>query len=91
MNVYNQTIDGDVACAITAAVGGQTQVEQKSSCTLKIRGGVRGGQPWQESWQGSIDTMGNERDSGCQPRSDIICVGIDLYNQCTTGGVEDLE
>ena len=39
MDVYNQTIDGDVACAITAAVGGQTQVEQKSSCTLKIRGG----------------------------------------------------
>ena len=40
MDVYNQTIDGDVACAITAAVWGQTQVEQKScAATLKIRGG----------------------------------------------------
>ena len=39
MDVYNQTIDGEIACAITAAVGGQTQVERKSSCTLKIRGG----------------------------------------------------
>lgn len=31
--------------------------------------------------------MGNERDSGREPRSDIVCVGIDLYNQTMTGGV----
>ena len=97
-----------------------------TSATLKIRGG-RGGQPWQESWKGCADTMGKERDSWRESRSDIIClegngyrpshkgdgwrggggamytlnetevhavcyaVGIDLYNQCTTGGVENLE
>lgn len=32
--------------------------------------------------------MGKERDSGREPRSDAVrVVGIDLYNQCTTGGV----
>ena len=32
--------------------------------------------------------MGVERDIGREPRSDAVCVvGIDLYNQCLTGGV----
>ena len=74
----------------------------------------------QESGKGCADTMGNERDSGRESRSDIICLegngyrpshkgdgyrvggamytlnetevhavcyGVDLYNQCITGGV----
>lgn len=40
VDVYNQTVDGEVASTVTAAAGGgQTQVGQRSSCTLKIRGG----------------------------------------------------
>ena len=31
--------------------------------------------------------MGVERDIGREPRSDPVCVGIDLYNQAMTGGV----
>lgn len=46
----------------------------KSACTLKIRGGVRHGCLRKESWQGSVDTMGEVRDAWCQPRSDVICL-----------------
>ena len=90
------------------------------SATLKIRGGVRQRLSREESRKGCTDSMGEERHSGCESRSDIICLegngyrdshkgggwtvggamctlnsvevhavcyGVDLYNQCMTGGV----
>jgi len=56
-----------------------------TSATLKIRGGVRGGQPWQESWKGCADTMGKERDSGRESRSDIICLEGNGYRPSHKG------
>ena len=90
------------------------------SATLKIRGGVRPRLLWQESRKRPVGAMGEERNTRCEPRSDIIClegngyrashhgdgyrvggamytlnstevhavcIGVDLYNQTTTGGV----
>ena len=55
-------------------------------------GGVRKGLLRQESGEGGADTMGESHDPRREPRSNPVCVGIDLYNQCLTGGgINDIE
>ena len=61
-------------------------MEQKScAATLKIRGGVRSGLIRQESRKGCVDTMGVERNAGCKPRSDIICLEGNGYRPSHKG------
>ena len=85
MDVYNQAIDGDVACAITAAVGGGKHKWSKSHRVPSKLGGVRYGCLRKESWKGSADSMGTERNSGREPRSDIICVEGNGYRPSHKG------
>lgn len=43
----------------------------------------------QKGREGTVGAMGEVRDAGREPRPDAVRVvyGIDLYNQCMTGGV----
>ena len=45
-----------------------------TALTLKIRGGVRTGLLRQESRERCAYPMGEERNIGCEPRSDIVCL-----------------
>ena len=55
------------------------------SATLKIRGGVRSGLIRQESRKGRVGAMGNERDIGREPRSDIVCLEGNGYRPSHKG------
>ena len=85
VDVYNQTITGDVACAVTAAVGGGKYKWSENTHVLSKLGGVRHGCLRQESWQGSVNSMGEVRDAWCQPRSDVICLEGNGYRPSHKG------
>ena len=81
MDVYNQTVDGEVASTVTAAVGGGKHKWSKGHRVPSKLGGARGRLLRQESRERCADPMGTERDSGCQSRSDIICLVYESHNQ----------
>ena len=62
-------------------MAGVKRMSLTAAATLKIRGGVRSGLIRQESRKGCVDTMGDERDIGREPRSDAYCLVYESHGQ----------
>ena len=74
-----------------ADMGGVKPMSSTMACTLKIRGGVRGRLLRKESRKGCAHSMGNERDSGREPRSDPVRVVYGIDQQGGKGGANYLK